>query len=58
MRQELEGTSVDTKRVMLVVEKEEELLNKKGLEEKRVVKFVGDDIKEQIRVLEEHFNLA
>lgn len=49
---------MDTKRVMLVVEKEEELLNKKGLEEKRVVKFVGDDIKEQIRVLEEHFNLA
>lgn len=40
------------------MEKEDELLNKKGAEEKRVVKLVCDDIKDQIRSAEEHFNLA
>lgn len=58
LRHELESTQVDTKRVQLIVEKEDELLTKKGLEEKRVVKFVSDDIKDQIRILEEQFNLA
>jgi chromosome segregation ATPase len=40
------------------VEKEDELLQKKGNEEKRVVKLVYDDIKDQIKMGEEHFNIA
>ena len=42
----------------MVVEKEDELINKKGIEEKRIVKLVGDDIKDQIRFTEDNFNLA
>jgi hypothetical protein len=37
---------LDTKRVNLTIEKEDELLNKKQAEEKRVVKLVCDDIKD------------
>ena len=58
LKYEIESTTVDTKRIQLIVEKEDELLNKKGAEEKRVVKLVCDDIKDQIRSAEEHFNLA
>lgn len=46
LRYEIESTSVDTKRIQLIVEKEDELMNKKANEEKRVVKLVGDDIKD------------
>lgn len=39
-------------------EKEDELLTKKATEEKKVMKVVCEDIKDQIRLLEEQFNLA
>lgn len=58
MKHEIEFTNVDNKRIQIIVEKEDELLNKKGGEEKRVVKLVGDDIKDQIRLMEENYNLA
>jgi hypothetical protein len=58
IRSEIESTNLDTKRVNLTVEKEEELMNRKAAEEKRVVKLVGDDVKEQIRSLEEQLNFA
>jgi hypothetical protein len=46
-------TTIDTKRIQTIAEKEDELLSKKAIEEKRIVKLVGDDINEQIKVLEE-----
>ena len=50
-----EKWDVDYKRL---IAKEEELMNRKAAEEKRVVKLVGDDVKEQIRSLEEQLNFA
>jgi hypothetical protein len=46
IRQEIDTNNLDTKRVNLTIEKEDELLNKKQAEEKRVVKLVCDDIKD------------
>lgn len=53
IRQEIDANNLDTKRVNITIEKEDELLNRKAAEEKRVVKVVCDDIKDQIRNLEE-----
>jgi len=53
LKQEVEVTNLDTKRVNLTIEKEDELINNKVNEEKRIVKMVGDDVKDQIRSLEE-----
>lgn len=58
LRHEIDQTNIDTKRINITIEKEDELLNKKQAEEKRVVKLVCDDIKEQIRNLEEQFHFA
>jgi len=46
LKHEIEGTNVDNKKIQLIVEKEDELLNKKASEEKRVSKLVGDDIRD------------
>lgn len=46
LRLEIEQTQVDNKRIQMLVDKEDELLNKKAVEEKRVVKLVHDDIKD------------
>jgi hypothetical protein len=40
LKLEIEQTSVDNKRVTMLADKEEELLQKKAVEEKRVVKLV------------------
>eukprot|EP00347_Sterkiella_histriomuscorum_P021445 403333951 len=58
LKSEIDNTSVDNKRITLIVEKEDELINKKANEEKRVVKLVGDDIKDQLRQTEEAYQLA
>lgn len=58
LKHEIESTNVDNKRVQIISEKEDEIVTKKGAEEKRIVKLVGDDVKDQIRQTEEHFNLA
>ena len=58
LKHEIEGTNVDNKKIQLIVEKEDELLNKKASEEKRVSKLVGDDIRDQIRANEDSYNLA
>ena len=58
LKHEIEGTNVDNKKIQLIVEKEDELLNKKASEEKRVSKLVGDDIRDQIRASEDSYNLA
>lgn len=49
---------MDNKRVQLIAEKEDELVNKKATEEKRVVKLVCEDIKDQIKQAEEQFAIA
>ena len=46
LRHEIEQTGLDNKKINLTVEKEDELLNKKAAEEKRIVKLVGEDIKD------------
>ena len=58
LRFEIESTAVDTKRVQLIVEKEDELVTKKSTEEKRVVKLVCDDIRDQVQLAEEYFHIA
>ncbi len=58
LKHEIEQTSVDNKRVQLLTEKEDELLQKKSGEEKRVVKLVQEDLKEQVKATEEQLNLA
>ena len=55
---EIEQTTTDTQRVHLIQEREDELRGRKQAEEKRVCKVVNDDIREQIRALEEQFNVA
>lgn len=57
IRVEIDSTNVDTKRINILSEKEDELLNRKVNEEKRVVKIVTEDVKDQIRSLEEQCNL-
>ena len=42
----------------LLQEKEDELRERKQTEEKKICKIVNDDIREQIRALEEQFNVA
>jgi hypothetical protein len=58
LRLEIEQTTTDTQRIHLLNEKEDELLAKKEMDEKRAAKLVNDDIREQIRALEEQFNVA
>ena len=58
LRHEVEQTNIDSKRIQITVEKEDELLTRKQTEEKRVVKAVCDDIKDQIKSLEESFNIT
>lgn len=58
LRLEIEETTTDSKRIQIVTEKEDELVMNKQGEEKRIVKLVNDDLKEQIRSLEEQFNIA
>ena len=58
LRLEIEQTTTDTQRVHLIQEKEDELRARKEGEEKRISKIVNDDIREQIRTLEEQFNVA
>ncbi len=50
--------SFETKRVQIVGEKEDELSQKRTVEERRLVKLVNDDLKDHIRVLEEQYNVA
>ena len=58
LRLEIEQTQMDTKRVQIVAEKEDDLAAKKQLEEKRIIKLVNEDVKDQIRSLEEQLNVA
>ena len=58
LRLEIETTTTDTQRVHVIKEKEEELRATKANEERRIAKVVTDDIREQIRALEEQFNVA
>jgi hypothetical protein len=46
LKHEIESTNVDNKRIQIISEKEDEIVAKKSAEEKRVVKLVGDDIKD------------
>lgn len=46
LRLEIEQTQMDTKRVQVVAEKEDDLATKKQMEEKRIVKLVNDDVKD------------
>ena len=46
LKHEIDSTNLDTRKVNLTIEKEDELLNRKMNEEKRIVKLVGDDIKD------------
>ncbi len=58
LRLEIEQTTTDTQRVHLIQEREDELRGRKQAEEKRICKVVNEDIREQIRALEEQFNVA
>jgi siroheme synthase len=58
LKHEIEQTAVDNKRVQLLNDKEEELLQKKAGEEKRVVRLVYEDIKDQVKGTEEQLALA
>lgn len=58
LKHEIESTNVDNRRVQIIAEKEDEIIAKKIQEEKRIVKLVADDIKDQIRHTEEQFNIA
>ena len=58
LKNEIEQTAVDNKRVQLLNDKEEELLQKKAGEEKRVVRLVYEDIKDQVKGTEEQLALA
>jgi len=46
LKHEIESTNIDNKRIQIISEKEDEIVAKKSAEEKRVVKLVGDDIKD------------
>lgn len=58
LRLEIEQVTTDTQRVHTLQERELELKGRKQVEEKRVGKIVNEDIREQIRALEEQFNVA
>ena len=49
---------MDNKRVQMLSDKEEELLQKKAGEEKRVVRLIYEDIKDQVKGTEEQLALA
>jgi hypothetical protein len=46
LRAEIEMTQADTGRLHIVAEREVDLAAKKGMEERRIMKLVNDDIKE------------
>lgn len=46
IKNEIDFNNNDTKRINMIVETEEDLQTRKMAEEKRIVKLVGDDIKE------------
>lgn len=55
---EIEGTQVDTEKTILIAEKETELVNNRQNQERRAIKIIQDDQREQIRALEEHLTVA
>ena len=58
VRLEIEATQVDTEKTILFAEKETELLNSRQNQERRAVKLIQDDQRDQIRALEEHLTVA
>lgn len=44
--------------MQVVFEKEEDLAQRRQGEDRRIARIVNDDLKEQIRSLEEQFNVA
>ena len=58
VRLEIETTQVDTEKTILFAEKETELLNSRQNQERRAVKLIQDDQRDQIRALEEHLTVA
>ena len=58
LKYEIESTNVDTKKVQIMAEKEDELLARKAVEDKRLVKLAADDLRDHIRSLEEQVSLT
>jgi hypothetical protein len=58
LRLEIEQTTTDTQRTHLLQEREMEIRARKAAEERRIAKLVGEDVREQIRALEEQYNVT